>query len=152
VRKTDKDQSVKLNQIFKTIRKEQLEKCPDSVVRNVYRKIGISQESSRENQGYRFRTDFGWKLSFVTVFCAVIIGSLIHFGDLRTVSTGYEQNYSSKDIQIAEHQLKKSLALVHRISRRSSEMIPQDVLAKSMISPVKKSIQRTFDSLKGEKL
>ncbi len=134
---------------FRNLRKTTREPCPETVIQSVFDQIGVQRTPGKlPKHKPAFTVTFRWMAAATAAATATLVMVLMQFGtpDIhRTASTGYSEN----QIREANAQLKESLGLVHRFSRKSQLIITRDVLNDSVAKPIDDSIEKIFISLKG---
>ena len=145
-----KERSVWLK-IQKYLRDLGTEKCPDSVVQDLFRIVGESDNLHKSKshpiswlQILTFRSyAFAVGCAFLIMFCSLVLKE----NPTRNKTPGIA--YSVEDIQQANQELKASLSLIHKISVRSTELISQDILTDRVLKPMKNSMKNIIKPQKG---
>jgi len=128
---TKKDDEVKriYNEYRNTaenVKKIPLDDCPDSVIKSP----GIKKV--KEKKSFILKPAYVFAISFLVVSALVAV--------LLFQNKEKEPVYSKEEIELAEQQVKESLAIVNRIFRKTENLINEEVLPKRVGKPIHKSL------------
>jgi hypothetical protein len=108
------------------VKKVPREKCPDSVVKSLEAKTLEKKKS------------FILKLAYVFTITVIVISTLVVV--LLNQSKEKEHIYTKAEIELAEEQVKTSLAIVNRVFKKTEDLIQEDILPKRVAKPIHKSL------------
>ena len=110
----------------KRVKRIPLEKCPDSVIES----INITFTEKSKVMLFRPAYIFPVIILLVSILIAILI----------TQSSEKEETYTKAEIELAEQQVKKSLAIVNKVFKKTENLINEEVLPKRVGRPIQKSI------------
>ncbi len=108
------------------IKKIPLEECPDSVIES------IQIKTIKVNKSFILKPAYVFAISFLLVSALVAV--------LLYQNKEEEQVYSKAEIELAEKQVKESLAIVNRIFKKTENLIQEEILPKRVGKPIHKSL------------
>lgn len=119
----------------KKIKNIQLEVCPDSIIEL------IKIKTKKEKRLFILKPVYPFAVTFfiVTILAAILI---FKTKEEKTV-------YTKAEIELAEEQVKNSLAIVNKIFKKTGNLINDDVLPKRVGKPIHKSLTIINDVLTG---
>ena len=117
------------NEYFKTamnVKNIPLYKFPESSLREVELK------TIRVNKSFYLKPSYAFAFSFLLIAGLVAV---LFYQDKKE-----EPVYSKSEIELAEKQVKESLAIVNRIFKKTENLIQEEVLPKRVGKPIHKSL------------
>jgi hypothetical protein len=108
------------------VKKVPLEKCPDSIIKSLEIKTLEKKKS------------FMLKPAYVFTITVIVISTLVVV--LLNQSKEKEHIYTKAEIELAEEQVKTSLAIVNRVFKKTEDLIQKDILPKRVAKPIHKSL------------
>ena len=120
----------------KAIGNLEFKNCPDEIIENVKVSTGI-QEQGLFSHVTGFLYSLIYKPLFTTAVILMIVGGTalyILFSDMN------KNQYSEKQVQLAEKQVKQSLVLVNKIFNRTSNKLENDILKEQVAKPVHEGV------------
>lgn len=120
------------------------EQCPDEIIDSVNKKIKLELNSSRNNI---FQLSNFIKKPVVVFSTAVIVLGI--FAVLLFNKPENKAKYSKAQVELAEKQVKESLALVGEVFRKTQYKLADDVLGKQVSPPIKKGMNLINNLFKG---
>lgn len=111
------------------------EKAPEKVIENVYKKIELKDDNNFLIKIYSFF--FGRPLLTSAALGIVILA--ISFL-MITKNPEPEVLYTKAEIELAEKQVKESLAIVGKVFKKTQNILEEDILHDKVSKPVNKSI------------
>lgn len=108
------------------IKKILLEECPDSIIES------IQIKTIKVNKSFILKPAYVFAISFLVVSALVAV--------LLYQNKKEEQVYSKAEIELAEKQVKESLAIVNRIFKKTENLIQEEILPKRVGKPIHKSL------------
>ncbi len=112
-----------------------LDKIPDRVLNS------LRIEKTKENKFFAFKPAyiFAVSLLIITITVAILINK---GGEKKPV-------YSKAEIELAEEQVKASLAIVNKVFRKTENLVQEEVMPKRVGKPIHKSLTIINDVLIG---
>jgi hypothetical protein len=108
------------------IKKVPLEECPDSIIKS------LDIKTRKENRYLIL------KPAYVFVITVLVISTLMVV--LLNQNKEKEHTYTKAEIELAEQQVKTSLAIVNRVFKKTEDLIQEDILPKRVGKPIYKSL------------
>lgn len=124
-----------------------LEYCPDQIVENVRNITRI--EPSKDNSllfdlySFVFRRP-AVSASIFSVFVLALISTFI------IKRPDIHQQYSKQEIELADQQVKHSLALIAGVFKKTTQTVEKDILTDRVSKPIKESFNLVNDYLQGD--
>ena len=112
--------------IAESVKNIPLDECPDSVTES------LEINAKKEKRSFALKPAFVFAIALVFVFTLVAV--------LMFQNKERETVYSKAEIELAEKQVKESLAIVNRIFKKTENLIQNDVLPKRVGKPIHKSL------------
>jgi hypothetical protein len=112
-----------------------LDKCPGSVVES------IQTKTANQNKFFILKPAYIFAAAFLVV---TITASLIWFK-----SKEEKPVYTKAEIELAEEQVKESLAIVNKVFKKTENLIQDEVLPERVGKPIRKSLTIINDVLIG---
>lgn len=124
-----------------------LEDCPDEILEQVKNDSKVNQ--NRENSLLFDLYSFVFRRPAITtaifsVFILALVSTIIF------KRPEIHQQYSSQEIELADQQVKQSLALIAGVFKKTSLTVERDVLTERVSKPIKESFNLVNDYLQGE--
>ncbi len=117
-------------------------KCPDKIVEEANKII------QKENRPKRFSIfDQLFSKPIIATVSAVIIVSVIGIFIFKKQSV--KTAYSKAEVEIAEKQVKQSLALVGKVFRSTENTLTEEIIKKQVTPPFQKSLETVNSLFKG---
>lgn len=128
---TKKNQEVKklLKEYRRTvnnIKKVPLEECPDSVINS------LDIKTKKESKSFVLKPAYIFAITVLVISTLAIV--------LLNQSEEKEHVYTKAEIELAEQQVKTSLAIVNRVFKKTEDLIQEDILPKRVGKPIHKSL------------
>lgn len=120
------------------------EECPDEIIDSINNKIKQELSSSRKD-----KQSFGILIKKPAIVFATAVIVLGIFTLIFLNKPENKTQYSKAQVESAEKQVKKSLALVGEVFRKTQYKLADDVLGKQVSPPIKKSMNLINDLFKG---
>jgi hypothetical protein len=124
-----------------------LENCPDEIVENVKKITRIKPRKDNSLLLDLYSFVFRRPAVSTAIFSVFIIALVSTFIIKRPE---IHQQYSKQEIELADQQIKHSLALIAGVFKKTTLTIEDDVLTNRVSKPIKKSFNLVNDYLKGE--
>ncbi|OGU76210.1 MAG: hypothetical protein A2V93_03290 [Ignavibacteria bacterium RBG_16_34_14] len=102
------------------------EECPDSVIES------LKIKTMKENKFFILKPAYVFIISLIVI--STFIAVLLYQNKEK------KPTYSRAEIELAEKQVKESLAIVNRIFKRTESLIQEEVLPKRVGKPIHKSL------------
>lgn len=121
--------------------------CPSEVVKNSKEIVGSVKESKNSLTYDLYSFIFG-----KPIFSAAILGVFL----LAMISTfiikrpEIHQQYSKQELEIADKQIKHSLALISGVFHKTKSTVENDILTDRVSKPIKESFNIVNDYLQGD--
>lgn len=125
-----------------------LEECPDNILENIK---GTTSTIKREEKSLLFDLySFLFRKPAISaaIFSLFLIALVSTFIIKRPE---IHSQYSKQEIELADKQVKQSLALISGIFRKTSETVEKDILTDRVSKPIKESFNLVNDYLQGDK-
>ncbi len=117
-------------------------KCPENIINSSLQKI------SKENKQRKLLIfELLLRKPIITVASVIVIAAFIAIFITRKPQV--ERTYSKAEVEIAEKQVKQSLALVGKIFRSTGNTLSQDIIEKQVVPPFHKSLETVNYLFKG---
>ena len=113
-------------EIADKVKKVPLEECPDSVIKSIELKTG------NENISFKLRPAY--------IFAATVLVVSTLVAVLLYQNKEKETVYSKAEIELAEQQVKTSLAILNKVFKKTEDLIQKDILPKRVGKPLNKSL------------
>jgi len=124
-----------------------LEYCPDEIIEKAKKTSSFRQ--NKENSllfdlySFVFRRP-AVSTAIFSVFVLALVSTIIF------KRPEIHQQYSNKEIELADQQVKHSLALIASVFKKTSLTVEKDVLTERVSKPIKESFNLVNDYLQGE--
>lgn len=124
-----------------------LEYCPDQIVENVREitRIKPSKDNSLLFDLYSFA--FRRPAVSATIFSVFVLALISTFIIKRP---DIHQQYSKQEIELADQQVKHSLALIAGVFKKTTQTVEKDILTDRVSKPIKESFNLVNDYLQGD--
>jgi hypothetical protein len=109
-----------------SVKKVPLGKCPDAVIKS------LEIKSRGENKSFILKPVYAFAITVLVISTLVIV--------LLNQSKEKEHIYTKAEIELAEEQVKTSLAIVNRVFKKTEDLIEEDILPKRVAKPIYKSL------------
>ena len=110
--------------------------CPDDIIENIKDRTG-AEEKELFSPVIRFLYSLIYKPLLTTAVVLILVGGIALFVLFNNMN-GNE--YSEKQVQLAEKQVKQSLVLVNKIFNRTTNKLENDILKKQVARPVHEGV------------
>ena len=125
-----------------------IDSCPDEVINNMKQitKIKQNRETSLIYDLYSFlfrRPAISGAI--LSLFVVALISTIIF------KRPEIHQQYSKQEIELADKQVKQSLALISGIFKKTTETVEKDVLTDRVSKPIKESINLVNEFIQGDR-
>ena len=124
-----------------------IDDCPDYIVENIKQKNTTKSATGNslffDIYSFVFRRP-AVSASILSLFVLALISSLI------IKRPEIHQQYSKQEIELADQQVKHSLALIAGVFKKTSNTVENDILTERVSRPIKESFNLVNDYLQGE--
>ncbi|PID56957.1 MAG: hypothetical protein CR986_09780 [Ignavibacteriae bacterium] len=121
--------------------------CPDKIIENIKVRTNYRPLNRDSLSDDLFSFVFG-RPKFVSGLVVLFLAALI--STLFLSRKDIHKQYTQKEIQIADKEVRHSLNIVANILKETSKTVEEDVLAKRVSAPIHKSINFVNNYLQGE--
>ena len=125
-----------------------IEACPDEILENI-KHFTKSEKSSEQSLLYDI-----YSFLFRRPAVSAAILSLLIFAFVSTLiikRPEIHEQYSKQEIELADQQVKHSLAIISGIFKKTSLTVEKDILTDRVSRPIKESFNLVNDYLQGDK-
>jgi hypothetical protein len=119
--------------------------CPDEIINNVKYNTGFG-EKDMFSPAIKFLNTLVYKPVLTTAVVLVLAACITLFIFIN--NTGRNQ-YSDKQVELAEKQVKQSLVLVNKIFNRTANKLENDILKEQVAKPVHEGISTINELFRG---
>lgn len=123
--------------VYNSVKNVNRYECPDELVKSVNQKIGLREDNNRSFFGELY-TLFISKPALAAATASVLV--LIFVSTLFINRPVQYNGYSKMEVELADRQVKYSLAVIGKIFDKTEETIEKEVLATKVGKPIKQGI------------
>lgn len=125
-----------------------LEECPNDILENIKRTTSSIKKREQslifDLYSFLFRKP-AISAAIVSLFLIALVSTFI------IKRPEIHEQYSKREIELADQQVKQSLALISGIFRKTSQTVEKDILTDRVSKPIKESFNLVNDYLQGDK-
>ncbi|MFZ0455891.1 MAG: hypothetical protein WAM24_19240 [Ignavibacteriaceae bacterium] len=119
--------------------------CPDEIIENVKVNTGF-EEKGLFSPVIRFLYSLMYKPLFTTAVILILVAGVTIFMLFNNIN---RNQYSERQVQLAEKQVKQSLVLVNKIFNRTSSKLENDILKEQVARPVHEGVATINELFRG---
>jgi len=135
--------------VIKNLRALDIVECPDEVLDKVYEKIAV-QEQPKQTSFLSIMTHYLWprKMSLAGGLAVIVIMVFTFFPSL-ILWNGPEKSptYSEAEIKLADQQVKQALACLHKVTRKTHDMLEKEILINQVTKPFYQTVKEALQPL-----
>ena len=124
-----------------------IEKCPESVLKDVKDQTTLNQNKENSLLFDLYSLLFG-RPKYSAAVLSVVVVALI--SSLFINRPEIHQQYSKQEVELADQQVKQSLALIAGVFNKTKSTVTDDVLTDRVSRPIKQSFNMVNEFLIGE--
>ncbi len=119
--------------------------CPDEILENVKISTGIT-ENGLFPPVIEFLNKLIYKPLLTTAVVLILVGGIVLFMLFNDMN---RDQYSEKQVRLAEKQVKQSLVLVNKIFNRTTNKLENDILKEQVAKPVHEGVSAINELFRG---
>jgi len=121
------------------------ENCPDEILQKIKNNSGLEKKFLL-TPVIKFLQTLIYKPATITAAVLIIAAGIALF---MIFNKGGKEQYSEKQIQLAEKQVKQSLVLVNKIFNRTANKLEYDILREQVAKPVHEGVSTINELFRG---
>ncbi len=111
--------------------------CPDYIIEKVEKETGTGERKVSSTR-LRFTELFIGKPQFSAAIAIVVVGLIVSV--LLINQPSRKPEYNKVQVELAEKQVKQSLALISRVLYSTGDKVENDIITQQVVKPVSKSL------------